>query len=186
MLWTICRPRPVEPWSRRVVKNGSNAWRRTSSTHAAAIVGKNNLDIVLARRLHLDVDGACLAGLERVRDRVEEQVGQHLAIRPRIAVHHQFGLAFDIENQVLLAETRPQAHGDLFGQDAKIEDALVRSVAVARHLLERLDQLRRAIEIGDQLRGCLAADLEKFVQAGALEIALGNFRREQLGLAFQR
>src|SRR5258708_6592965 len=30
MLWTMCNPRPVLPWSRRVVKNGSNTWRLTS------------------------------------------------------------------------------------------------------------------------------------------------------------
>src|ERR1700693_2665743 len=30
MVWTICRPRPVDPRPRRVVKKGSNALRRTS------------------------------------------------------------------------------------------------------------------------------------------------------------
>src|SRR6266702_1114696 len=46
--------------------------------HAAAIVGNGNLDIALAGRANLDSDPAALAIGKRVRDRVQEQVGQHL------------------------------------------------------------------------------------------------------------
>jgi hypothetical protein len=35
--------------------------------HAAAIVGKNNLNMIIAARLDLDVDGALLAVRKRVR-----------------------------------------------------------------------------------------------------------------------
>ena len=44
-------------------------------THAAAVVGKKNFDIVLAGRLHLDVDGTALAVGKGVRDRIEKEIG---------------------------------------------------------------------------------------------------------------
>jgi hypothetical protein len=56
-------------------------------THAATVVGKNNFDIVLPGRPHLDVDDTLLAVGKRVRDRVEEEVGQHLSVRSWITVH---------------------------------------------------------------------------------------------------
>src|SRR5271154_3891954 len=80
-------------------------------THAAAIVGENNFDIVLPRRPHPDVDDACLAVGKRVRDRVEEQVGQHLAVRAGIAFHRQIGRALDIEKWLLLSRSWSQALG---------------------------------------------------------------------------
>jgi hypothetical protein len=45
------------------------------ATHAAAIVGKPDFDIVIPRRQHLDVDGTFLVVGKRVRDRVEKEVG---------------------------------------------------------------------------------------------------------------
>src|SRR5258706_16313593 len=47
-------------------------------THAAAVVGEQNFDMVISRRLDLDVDGTRLVIGERVRNGVEEEVGQHL------------------------------------------------------------------------------------------------------------
>ena len=120
--------------------------------HAAAIVGKDDLDIVLAGFAHLDVDRAGLAVRERMRHRIEEQVGEHLSIGAGIAVHHQIGLALDIERQVVLAQARPQAHHHLLGEIAEIEAALIRIVAVGGDLLERLNQFGGAVEVGDELR----------------------------------
>src|SRR6266436_4612287 len=133
-------------------------------THAATIVGKKNFDIVISGRSNLDVDGTSFAVRKPMRDRVEEEVGQHLSIGPWIAVHRQAGLAFDVEGEVLLPQARPQAHGDLFSQIAEVEDALTRVTAVGRYLFERLDQFGCVIEVGDQLRRRLAADLEKLIQ----------------------
>jgi hypothetical protein len=109
-------------------------------THAAAVVGKNNFDIVLSGGQHLYTDGTSLALGKRMRDRVEKEVGQHLSVWSRIAVHRQIALALDNEGQIFSSHARPQAHGDLFSQITDIEDALIRVVSVRRDLLERLDQ----------------------------------------------
>ena len=95
--------------------------------HAAAIVGKDDLDIVLAGLPHLDIDRAGLAVRESVRHRIEEQIGQHLPVGPGIGVHDQIGLAVDVERQMVLAQSRPQAHHHLLGQIAEVEDALIAS-----------------------------------------------------------
>ena len=58
-----------------------------------------------------------------VRDRIEKQIGQHLAIGPGITVHGEIGLALDIERQIVLSQSRPQAHDDLLGQVAEVEAA---------------------------------------------------------------
>jgi len=65
-----------------------------------------------------------------VRDSIEKQIGQHLAIRPGIAVHDEIGLAFDVERQIVLPQARPQAHHHLLGQVGQIEAALIGVVAV--------------------------------------------------------
>src|SRR6266702_4108929 len=122
------------------------------NTHATAVVRKENFNVVLPGRPYLNIDGTSLAIRKRVRDRVEEEVGQHLSVRPRIAVHGQIGPALDVEDEIFLSQARPQAQDDLFSQVAEIEDALVRVVSISRYLLERLDQFGRVIEIGDQLR----------------------------------
>ena len=44
-------------------------------THAAAIVGKNNFDMVDPGCLRLDVDSTSIAVRKCVRDRVEEEIG---------------------------------------------------------------------------------------------------------------
>ncbi len=45
-----------------------------TATHAATIVGKKNLDNVVSRGLHLDVDGTSLVVGKRVLDRVEKEI----------------------------------------------------------------------------------------------------------------
>src|SRR5229473_1561858 len=119
--------------------------------HAAAIVGKEDFDVVLAGLPNLDIDGAGLAVRKGVRHRIEEQIGEHLAIGPGIGVHGQIGLAVDAERQMVLSQARSQAHHHLLGQVAEVEDALIRVVPVGGDLLERLNQFGRAIEIGYEL-----------------------------------
>ena len=136
--------------------------------HAAAIVGEDDLDIVLAGLPHLDIDRAGLAVRKGMRHRIEEQIGEHLPVRPGIRVHAEIGLAVDVERQIVLAQARPQAHHHLLGQIAEVEDALIGVIPVGGDLLERRDQLGGAIEIGYQLRGCIAAGLEKFIEARSL------------------
>ena len=68
----------------------------------------------------------------------------------------------------------------------EIEGALIRIVAVGGNLLERLDQFGGAIEVGDKLRGCIAAGGEKIVQARAAQIAALDLGGEVRGLALQR
>jgi len=48
---------------------------------------------------------------------------------------------------------------------AKVEGALIGRNSIGGYLLERLDQLGHAIEIGHQLRGTIAAGFEKIIQA---------------------
>jgi hypothetical protein len=39
-------------------------------------------------------------------------------------------LAIDLEDQILFSQTGPQAHRDLFGQIAEVEDALIGVVSI--------------------------------------------------------
>jgi hypothetical protein len=120
-------------------------------THSAAIVGKENFDIVIPRRPDFDIDRASGAVGKRMGNRVEEEIGQHLPVWPGIAVHRHIGLALD-KDQILFSQAQPQTHGHLPCQVAEIEDALVGVILVGCNLLERLDQFSRMFKIGDQLR----------------------------------
>jgi len=93
--------------------------------HAATVVRKTNLNAVSAGGPDLDVDETCLAVGKGMQDRIEEEIGQHLPVWARVTVHRQIGGTFDGEGEILLSQARTQAHDDLFGQIAQIEDALV-------------------------------------------------------------
>ena len=153
--------------------------------HTAAVVRKNNFDTIMAGSLDLDVDEAFKAVGKRMRDRIEEEVGQHLPVRVGITVHRQIGLAIDGEGKIFLFQARTQTHDDLFGQITEIEDALIGVVLVGRYLLERLDQVRCAIEIRDQLRRCLAADIQEVVQSRPFERASCKLVHDHGRLAHQ-
>ena len=56
-----------------------------------------------------------------MRDRIEEQIGQHLAVRSGIAVHRQVGLALDVQATMFLGSAGPKPDGNLFGQVAEVE-----------------------------------------------------------------
>src|ERR1700686_3342362 len=135
--------------------------------HAATIVGKDDLDIVLAGFTHLDIDRAGLAVGKSMRHRVEKQIGQHLSVGTGIRVHRQIGLTLDGERQIVLAQARPQAHHHLLGEIAEVEGTLVRVIAVGGDLLERADQFGGAIEIGDELRRRIATGFKKITEARA-------------------
>ena len=55
--------------------------------HAAAVVGKQHFDVVLAGPVRGNADGALRAVRKGVRRGVEQEIGEHLAVRPGIAVH---------------------------------------------------------------------------------------------------
>src|SRR5580693_10633539 len=54
--------------------------------HSGAVIGKNDLDVVMAARPRRDRDRSGAAVGEGVVDGIEEQVGQDLAVRARITV----------------------------------------------------------------------------------------------------
>src|SRR6185503_10075932 len=103
----MCSPRPVPPWSRRVVKNGSKARRRTSSDMPQPLSEK------MISTLSLPDSRTWMS---------------MMPVRAGIAVHGQAWLAIDVERQIVFAQARPQAHHHLLGEVAEIEAALVRIV----------------------------------------------------------
>src|SRR5882672_1509787 len=147
----MCKPSPVPPWSRLVVKNGSNARRRTSRLmpHPSSENRISTLSLPDSRTWMSTMPGlpsgnACATAL---RNRLE-----HLPVGAGIAVHRQVRLAIDVERQIVLAQTGPQRHHHLLREVAKVEAALVGVVAIGGDLLERLDQFGGAVEIGNKLR----------------------------------
>jgi hypothetical protein len=104
--------------------------------HTAAVVRKNNFNIIMSGGLDLDIHTAASAVRERMHDRVEEEVGQHLPVRAGITVHRQIGLAIDGEGKISLSQARTQTHDDLLGQITEIEDTLIGVALVGRYLLE--------------------------------------------------
>ena len=64
--------------------------------HAAAVVEKENFEVVAPGRPNLDVNCAFRAVGKSVPNRVEEEIGQHLAIWPGIAIHRQVRFTLDI------------------------------------------------------------------------------------------
>src|SRR5882757_2211562 len=82
--------------------------------HAAAVVGKKDINGVVTGSLDLDVDRTSAAIGKGVCDRIEEEIGQQLSVWSRVAVDPQIGLARDVQGQVLLSQARPQAHDNLF------------------------------------------------------------------------
>ncbi len=90
ILKTMCRPSPVPPWLRRVVKNGSKARRWTSSLMPTPSSAELDLDVIGAGPADREPHGAGLPVRERVHQRVQDQVGQHLAVGAWVAVHRDF------------------------------------------------------------------------------------------------
>ena len=181
----MCRPSPVPPSLRRVVKNGSKARRCTSSVmpmpSSAMLISTWPAPTACA----LDADRAVAAVREGVGDRVQEQVGQHLAVGARIAVHHEaFRHRRPTGRRADFFKRRPQARDDLLGRLAQVELAALGVAAVDRDLLERLDQLAGALQVGDELLGGLAAAGDELVEPRAAQRRVRmQFARERVARA---
>ena len=97
-----------------------------AETHATTIVGEENFDFFVPQCRYLDGYETARADVGKcVRDRIEEEIGQYLSVRPGIAIHLQIGLALDVERQVVLSQTRAQAFENLLGEVADVEDTLI-------------------------------------------------------------
>src|SRR5579872_2575777 len=141
--------------------------------HSAPIVGKDDLDVIRSCRSHLDIDRSGAAVRKSVRDRIEKKIGEHLTIWSGIGMHGQVRLALDMEREALPSQSRPQAHDHLLGKIAEVEGPLIGIVTIGGNLLEGGDQFCGAVEIGNELRGSVAAGLNEIHEAGAPEIAAG-------------
>src|SRR5260370_247564 len=80
-------------------------------------------------------------------------------------------------------ETPPQAGGDVVGRLGEIELAARRMAAIHRNLLERLDQLAGALQIGDKLIGGGTARCYEVVETGAAQRRRSQFGGECLASA---
>ena len=135
MLWTMCNPRPVLPWSRRVVKNGSNTWRLTSGLMPQPSSENSTSTLCLPDACAAIWTASACAVRKGVHRGIDNQIGEHLAVRSGIAVHGEIGLAFDADHKIS-AQPVPQSFDDL---------------------LERLYQVDRVTEIDHDLRCRLPA-----------------------------
>src|SRR5450755_1152137 len=149
--------------------------------HAAAVVRKQHFNIVLARHPRCDLDGSTCAVWKGLNRRIEDQVGEYLAIRAGIAVHGEIGLAFDVDRQ-LTSQPEPQSFDNLFGHLAEIKVSAIRNVAIGRNLLERLYQLDRVTKIDHDLRRRLPACRNKFSQGRPAHIAADDIGFKSVGL----
>ena len=41
-----------------------------------------------------------------MRNRVEKEIGEHLSVWSGVAVHREIGLAFDVQDQIVLSQRR--------------------------------------------------------------------------------
>ena len=146
--------------------------------HADAVVGELDLHVVAAGTADRQPHGARAPVREGVHQRIQDQVGQHLAVGAGIAVHHDLLGDIDGERDRRALQRRQQARDDLLGRLAQLEDAAFGVAAVDRDLLERLDQVGGAIEVGDELlRGLLAAG-DELVELGLAHRAVADLRGE--------
>src|SRR5437762_5629018 len=102
------------------------------------------------------MDGSSCTVRKGVHGGIENQVGEHLAVRSGIAVHGEIALAFDVDHKIF-AQPEPQSLNNLLGHLAEIKASPVRKVAIRRNLLERLYQIDRVIEVDHDLRCSLPA-----------------------------
>src|SRR5262249_35001638 len=135
--------------------------------HAGAVVRKADLDVVVTARPRRDRYRARLAAGEGVVDRIEEEVGQDLAIGAGIAVDQEAFGHGDGELDRGALEHRLEARDDLVGGLAQRELAALGMGAVDGDLLEGLDQLAGAVQIGYQLLRGIARGPHELFQLGA-------------------
>src|SRR5262249_58100603 len=88
--------------------------------HADSVIGHEDVDVVAPLpRLDDDASGASVG--KSMNDAVEEQVGQYLPIRARIAVHADAGRHVDGQRDLRFLEHGTQARNDLVRRFAQIE-----------------------------------------------------------------
>src|SRR6202047_797713 len=131
------------------------------------------------------MDGPWCAVWKGVCRGIENQVGEHLAVRSGIAVHGEIGLAFDADRQILTSQPEPQSFDNLFGHLAEIKASPIRNVAIGRNLLERLYQVDRLTKIDHDLRCRLPACRNKLSQHRPTHIAARDIDFKSIGLADQ-
>ena len=90
-------------------------------THAATIIREQYLDLVRSGGAGLDVNPSLPSIRERMRNRIEEEMGQHLPVRSGITIHRKIRLALDVQGDAALWQGRPQTDNDLLSQIAEIE-----------------------------------------------------------------
>ena len=103
-----------------------------------------------------------------------------------ITVHRKIRLALDVERDIFFLQRRPQDDENLLDRLAGIKNAPIQITLIDRHLLERLDQVGGAVEIGCQQRGSILDDFEELGQARSLQLAARDIGRERGALALQR
>src|SRR5436305_13288293 len=121
--------------------------------HSGAIVGKNDLDIVVAAWPGRNRDGSGTAIGKGMIGGVQEQIGQDLLVGTVIAVDHEALWHIERERDRRALEDRAQASDDLLSRLAKAERPSLGVRAVDRDLFERLDQLAGAVQVCYQLLG---------------------------------
>src|SRR5947209_19421639 len=96
--------------SAALVAAGSKEWIERLPpdvrAHAAAVVAKDDLDIIGAGCAHLDGNISPPAVRKRMRDRVEEKVGQHLPVGAGIAADRKALLALAVQRHAVLRQSR--------------------------------------------------------------------------------
>ena len=153
-LYTMCRPRPVPPLAAPGREERVEGAPLHLLAHAEAVVAEQDLDMVGAARARVKADRAGRAVRERMRHGVQDQIGQNLAVGPGIAVHRRSRRD----------SRRPAGSASVFRagrrlaticsvDSREVERAPLGVAAVDRDLLERLDQVGGAVEVGDELLG---------------------------------
>src|SRR6516164_7583191 len=134
--------------------------------NAAPIVGERDLDLAGtdASRVELHVPDRSVG--EGVGDGIEDEVGQHLAVSARVAVERDVGGDIERKRTPGLRQAGPHGSNDLLRRELEVEAAPIRLAAIDGDLLERLNQFSRALEIGDELIGGIAATVVELGNEG--------------------
>ena len=76
-------------------------------THAAAIIRKDNFNVVLVELPSLDINCPRSTVGERVSGRIEKQIGKYLTVWSWIAIHCNIGLALNVKGGAKPMKGRP-------------------------------------------------------------------------------
>src|SRR5215471_1393800 len=113
--------------------------------NAASIVGERDLDLIGAEPVRLD-QHLSARSLEAVGDGVEDEVGQYLPVGARVAVECDVGGDLKRERPFGFPNAGPHTGHDLLGCKLQVEVAAIGTAAIDGNLLERLNELTRALK----------------------------------------